>query len=160
MTTRTINIHTDRLCAECKDQGAADNGLCLTCTGDAIAGKKMYSLAGQAVQAAIKTRAKKGSRMATKLITTDQIEKVSEKVASTIREIMQENALDIFAAWEESDESDGDHKSPYAISVKLTLTEDNAGVSLAAAASWTKGKGKAESDAGTIIPAKDMLTGV
>ncbi len=47
----TINVSFNRKCAECRKDGAADNGLCLTCTGKAIQQKPMKSENGRAVQA-------------------------------------------------------------------------------------------------------------
>jgi hypothetical protein len=49
MTTITIDLN--RKCAECGKGGAVDNGLCLSCTGNALNPKRrMKSWQGQAVQ--------------------------------------------------------------------------------------------------------------
>jgi hypothetical protein len=46
----TIIIDIDRKCAECRQDGAADNGLCLKCMIRAISGRVMRSIVGKAVQ--------------------------------------------------------------------------------------------------------------
>jgi uncharacterized protein (UPF0335 family) len=46
----TITVDMDKLCAECGQGGAVDNGLCMACTTKAIAGEKMASKTGKAVQ--------------------------------------------------------------------------------------------------------------
>ena len=51
MAHLTINIDMDRLCPECGKGGACDNGICLSCTANAIdPDYRMRSKAGKAVQ--------------------------------------------------------------------------------------------------------------
>lgn len=47
----TITVKMDVKCAECKQGGACDNGLCLGCTSKAIKGKKMKTAQGAFVAA-------------------------------------------------------------------------------------------------------------
>lgn len=49
----TITVNMDKKCAECGKGGAADNGICLACTGKAISGKPMRSATGRAVAARV-----------------------------------------------------------------------------------------------------------
>lgn len=52
MTIPTITISLDRTCDECwRDVGIAGNGLCLSCTCNAICARPMKSEAGRAVAA-------------------------------------------------------------------------------------------------------------
>lgn len=55
-----IDIDGDKHCAECGKPGTADNGLCLACTNNAVAGKRMKSIAGQIVQKRAKAIAERG----------------------------------------------------------------------------------------------------
>ena len=50
----TINVREDRKCDECGAKFAADNGLCLKCTGKALGPKPMKSKTGLAAQARYK----------------------------------------------------------------------------------------------------------
>ena len=49
MAIPTFTINLDKKCAECGKGGAAENGLCLSCTTKTIQGKPMRSAAGRAV---------------------------------------------------------------------------------------------------------------
>lgn len=46
----TITINMDKKCAECGKGGAAESGICLSCTSKAITGRTMRSEVGRAVQ--------------------------------------------------------------------------------------------------------------
>lgn len=46
----TFTINLDKKCAECRQGGVADNGLCLKCTTRAISGRVMKTSIGKAVQ--------------------------------------------------------------------------------------------------------------
>lgn len=46
----TITINLDKKCGECGKGGAADSGICMSCTTKAISGRSMKSAAGRAVQ--------------------------------------------------------------------------------------------------------------
>lgn len=49
MSIPTITIDMDKKCAECGRGGAVESGVCLKCTGKAIAGRAMKSASGRAV---------------------------------------------------------------------------------------------------------------
>lgn len=50
MTTMTITVDMGKKCAECGKGGAVANGLCLSCTSNAMQGRRMKSQIGKAVQ--------------------------------------------------------------------------------------------------------------
>lgn len=51
MSTPTITINMDKHCAECGKKGAAESGICLTCSANAMSSSKpMKSHAGRLVQ--------------------------------------------------------------------------------------------------------------
>lgn len=57
MTDLHVHINMNKNCAECGKPGAAQNGLCLKCTGDAMFGKKpMKSWQGRAVANRLRDR--------------------------------------------------------------------------------------------------------
>jgi len=58
----TITIDMDKACAECGNGGAADNGLCLKCTGRAFRDAPMKSRIGRAVQKRIRSTKSEGRR--------------------------------------------------------------------------------------------------
>ena len=51
-----IEFDADKLCAECGDEGAAPNGLCLKCNGEAFSGRRLKTIPGRRIQAAMKRR--------------------------------------------------------------------------------------------------------
>jgi hypothetical protein len=46
----TIEVDMNKHCAECGKGGAAQNGLCMSCSGRALSGRVMKSEIGKAVQ--------------------------------------------------------------------------------------------------------------
>jgi stalled ribosome alternative rescue factor ArfA len=54
MASATITISMEKKCVNCSKGGACDNGLCLSCTADAINGKPMKTAAGRAIKSIIR----------------------------------------------------------------------------------------------------------
>ena len=58
MTNYTLEIDSDKKCAECGRPYVTPCGLCLKCASNAIAGKPMKSDVGKAVQARMRKEVK------------------------------------------------------------------------------------------------------
>lgn len=54
MSAVTLTINLNIKCAECRNGGAMDSGICMACAAKVMQGKAMKSAEGKAVQARLK----------------------------------------------------------------------------------------------------------